>query len=163
MSDIIQDNISAFIESRKSLLIASLNKENLPEISATPFLKVGHKFYIFISELASHMHNIKANPRLSVMLIEDELESKNTFARKRLSYECIASTIDRAEENWIPLLEKFEAKQGKTVSLLKQLPDFHLVELTTISGNYIEGFGKAYRLSGDNLSDIELKTNEVKV
>tara|TARA_R110001592_G_scaffold341482_2_gene630648 strand:- start:16554 stop:17033 length:480 start_codon:yes stop_codon:yes gene_type:complete len=159
MNTTIQDNINALIESRKSLLIASLSKDKLPEISAMPFLKIDQKFYIFISELASHTQNLKVNPKLSVMLIEDEQDSKNAFARKRLSYSCIAKIIERTDEKWVELLDKFEGKQGKTVSLLKQLPDFHLFELTAISGNYIEGFGKAYRLSGNDLSDIELKTN----
>ncbi|MFT6907264.1 MAG: putative heme iron utilization protein [Oleiphilaceae bacterium] len=158
MSASIQDNIFTLIESRKSLLIASLNKHNLPEISATPFIKIDHKFYIFISELASHTQNLKARPKLSVMLIEDEQDTKNPFARKRLSYECVASMIDKNAENGQILLDAFEEQQGKTVSLLKQLPDFHLFELTAISGNYIEGFGKAYRLSGENLEHIELQT-----
>tara|TARA_R110001599_G_scaffold203_2_gene768 strand:+ start:6000 stop:6482 length:483 start_codon:yes stop_codon:yes gene_type:complete len=156
MSDNIRDNINALIESRKSILIASLNKSNLPEISATPFLKVGLHFYIFISELASHTQNIKLNSKLSVMLIEDEQDTQNAFARKRLSYECTASLVEKNSQEWHTILNQFEEKQGKTVSLLKQLPDFHLFELSAISGNYIEGFGKAYRLSGEGLSQIEL-------
>lgn len=158
MTDIIQDSITALIDSRKSLIIASLNNVNLSEISATPFLKIDQNFYIFISELASHTQNLKTNPKLSVMLIEDELETKNPFARKRLTYECRASIIDKHSENGQFLLDAFEEKQGKTVNLLKQLPDFHLFELKAVSGTYIEGFGKAYRLSGENLNCIELKT-----
>jgi len=160
MSRSIQDNINILIQSRKSLLISSLNKNKLPEISSTPFFNIDHKFYIFISELASHTQNIKMNPKLSIMLIEDELESKNAFARKRLSYECIAKNIERNEDKWLVILAKFENKQGKTVSLLKQLPDFHLFELTAISGIYIEGFGKAYRLIGEGLKRIELQTGK---
>ena len=158
MSDNIRDNINALIESRKSLLIASLNESNLPEISATPFLKIGCHFYIFISELAAHTQNIKLKPKISLMLIEDEQDTHNTFARKRLSYECTASLIESESPDWQSILEKFEEKQGKTVSLLKQLPDFLLFELKAISGNYIEGFGKAYRLSGKGLSQVELRT-----
>ncbi len=158
MSTIIQNNISALIKSRKSLLIASLNARNIPELSATPFLNAGDHFYIFISELAAHTQNIKANPHFSIMLIEDEQDTQNAFARKRLSYECIGRHINREDKSWETLLEQFEAEQGKTVSLLKQLPDFHLFELKAVSGNYIEGFGKAYRLSGEGLNLIELQT-----
>lgn len=158
MSDTIPDNITALIESRKSVLIASLNKDNLPEISATPFVKIGLSFYIFISELASHTQNITLNPQLSVMLIEDEQDTKNAFARKRLSYKCTASLIEKGSQDWQTALDQFEEKQGKTIRLLKQLPDFHLFELNIVSGNYIEGFGKAYRLFGEGLKQIELQT-----
>ncbi len=160
MNPAIQDNLKALIDSRKSLILASLNNENLPEASATPFLKSGDRFYIFISDLASHTQNIKQNPKLSIMLIEDELEAKNAFARKRLSYECQATIIEKTHANWAIILDKFEEKQGKTVSMLKLLPDFHLVELTTISGNYIEGFGKAYRLTGEGLQQAVLQTGK---
>tara|TARA_R110002167_G_scaffold10378_1_gene47694 strand:- start:507 stop:989 length:483 start_codon:yes stop_codon:yes gene_type:complete len=160
MSDNIQNNINAFIESRKSLIIASLNKDDLPEISATPFLKKDLSFYILISELASHTQNLTLNPKLSIMLIEDEQDTNNAFARKRLSYECTAMLVERGSQDWQSIVERFEERQGKTVSLLKQLPDFHLFELQAISGNYIEGFGKAYRLSGEDLSKIELQTGK---
>lgn len=158
MSDDILNHINTLCSSRKSLLLASLNATNLPEISATPFIKQGIRFYIFISELASHTQNLKRNPLLSIMLIEDERDTSNPFARKRLSYECRAAFIARETEEWTSLMDKFEQAQGKTVSLLKSLPDFHLVELTAISGNYIEGFGKAFRLSGENLDQLALQT-----
>lgn len=159
MSSDIQANIVSLLNARNSLLLASLNEQNLPEISSTPFLKIGAKFYIFISELASHTKNIKQSPKLSIMLIEDEQDTKNAFARKRLSYECSAAVIDRQASNWNPILDKLEKRHGKTVSVLKQLQDFHLFELTPTSGHYIEGFGKAYRLSGDNLQRITPQTN----
>tara|TARA_R110002072_G_scaffold184083_1_gene340431 strand:+ start:74729 stop:75223 length:495 start_codon:yes stop_codon:yes gene_type:complete len=156
--DQVQDNIETLIASRKSIIISSLNKDNEVEVSATPFLKKGSCIYIFISELASHTQNITFNPILSVMLIEDERDTKNAFARKRLSYKCTASLVDKATSSWSEILNQFEETQGKTVSLLKQLPDFHLFELNIMSGNYIEGFGKAYRLFGEGLKQIELQT-----
>lgn len=158
MSNDIISSINALIESRKSLLIASLNEANLPEISATPFLKQGNSFFIFVSELATHTQNFRQRPDVNVMLIADEHDTKNAFTRKRLSYACTAACIPRNDKNWKPILKKFEAKQGKTVTLLKQLNDFHLFELKASSGSYIEGFGKAYKLSGDQLNHIEQQT-----
>lgn len=160
MSDDIQTKINALIASRKGIIIASLNEDKLPEISATPFVQTGLCFYIFISELATHTQNIKQHPQLSVMLVEDEQDTSNTFARKRLSFKCTASIIKRDSQSWKSILDKFEEKQGKTVGVLRQLPDFNLFELKAISGNYIEGFGKAYCLSGEDLSHIELKTGK---
>lgn len=158
MNTNIQTNIESLISKRKSLLIASLNELSLPEISATPFLRLEAKFYIFISELASHTQNIKGCPSLSIMLLEDEQDTKNAFARKRLSYECQATFINKRHSSWSLILNQFEQRLGKTVSLLKQLEDFHLVELKPTSGNYIEGFGKAYKLTGENLDQIEFQT-----
>lgn len=158
MSESILNNIESLIASRKSLLLATLNPKHQPEISSTPFLKDTNNFYIFISELASHTQNLKRHPSLSIMLIEDEKDTKNAFARRRLSYECQAKIIERNENQWAEILAKFEVRLGKTVSMLKSLPDFHLFQLEPISGNYIEGFGKAFKLSGEYLDKLELQT-----
>lgn len=159
METLIQKNIDLLTNSRKSVLLASLNREGLAEISSTPFIKLNNTFYVFISELASHTQNIKHHPKISIMLIEDEQDTKNAFARKRLSYACTAKFIDAHDSSWHSIMEQFEERQGNTVSILKQLQDFHLVELKALSGSYIEGFGKAYRLSGTNLDQVDLQTN----
>lgn len=157
MSDVIQANIDSLTASRKTLMLATLNPNREAEISVTPFIKQGLNFYIFISELANHTQNIKTHPELSIMLIEDEQDTQNCFARKRLSYQCLAHEIPRTEANWVEVINEFEAQLGKTVSLLKTLPDFHLFELKALSGNYVQGFGQAYSLSGEQLKVLTLQ------
>lgn len=157
MTDDIQANIDSLTASRKTLMLATLNPSREAEISVTPFIKQGLNFYIFISELASHTQNIKTHPELSIMLIEDEQDTQNCFARKRLSYQCLAQEIPRTEANWVEVINEFEAQLGKTVSLLKTLPDFHLFELKALSGNYVQGFGQAYSLSGEQLKVLTLQ------
>lgn len=159
MSNDILSNITKLTASRSGLLLATLNDHNIPELSATPFIKQENCFYIFISELAAHTQNLKQRANLSVMLIEDEQDASNPFARKRLSYQCLARLIEKEEQIWSAVLDSFEQRHGKTVSLLKSLPDFHLFELKALSGQYIEGFGKAFRLSGKQLDEIELQTS----
>ena len=157
MSDEIRANIDSLTASRKTLMLATLNAKQQAEISVTPFIKQGLNFYIFISELASHTQNLKAQPELSIMLIEDEQDTANCFARKRLTYQCQAQEIPRTEANWDKLISEFEAQHGKTVSLLKTLSDFHLFELQAQCGNYVQGFGQAYSLSGEQLKILTLQ------
>jgi len=157
MPDDIQANIDNLTASRKTLMLATLNAKQQAEISVTPFIKQGLNFYIFISELASHTQNLKTQPELSIMLIEDEQNTQNCFARKRLTYQCQAQEIQRTEADWNKLISEFEAQHGKTVSLLKTLPDFHLFELRALSGNYVQGFGQAYSLSGEQLKVLTLQ------
>lgn len=140
----IQINIDTLITSRKSIFIASTGKDGSPEISATPFLKINAKLYIFISELAAHTQNIQQSPTLSIMFAEDEQDTKNIFSRKRLSYPCIAKPIHPQHPERESILDQFEVQQGNTISVLRQLPDFHLFEIEVLPGRYIEGFGKAY-------------------
>ncbi len=157
MSEAILANIEALTASRKTLVLATLNAQQQAEISVTPFIKQGIHFYIFVSDLSNHTRNIKIHPELSIMLMEDEQDTANCFARKRLSYQCRASEISKNNSNREILIDAFEAQHGKTVSLLRSLPDFRLFELQAMNGNYVQGFGQAYFLSGEQLNEVTLQ------
>jgi len=155
MSDTIQDEVDALIGSLKSVQLATLNAAKQAEISYAPYLKSENSFFIFISELAAHTQNLKTHHQLSLMFIEDESSSKTVFARKRLTLECKSTFVDRRNEKWERTLIAFEAAQGPTIQLLKTLPDFCLFELKAKTGTFVKGFGQAYRLSGETLTEIE--------
>jgi len=153
----IQSAIETLISSLKSVQLATLNAEQHPEISYTPFLRLEGAYYIFISELASHTQNILLQPKLSLLFIEDEHSAKNIFARKRLTLNVHASECMQGTDQWALILNEFEHQQGKTVSLLKTLPDFHLFKLTAENGTYVQGFGQAFDLTGKHLEVIQAK------
>jgi len=153
----IQSAIEALVNSLKSVQLATLNAEQHPEISYTPFMRLDDAYYIFISELASHTQNILLQPKLSLLFIEDEQSAKNIFARKRLSLNVLASECKQGTEQCTFILDEFEQQHGKTVSLLRQLPDFHLFKLTAENGSYVQGFGQAFDLSGKHLEVIQVK------
>jgi heme oxygenase (biliverdin-IX-beta and delta-forming) len=49
------------------------------------------------------------------------------------------------------------AEFGEIVSLLRQLPDFHLFALTPTQGQFIAGFGKAFVVDAEG--QVQLPTN----
>ena len=53
------------------------------------------------------------------------------------------------------ILEQMEQELGNTMQLLRRLSDFHLLALKPQEASYTAGFGKAYRLTGNGLSQIE--------
>lgn len=138
----------------KTIVMSTLSENGHPHCSYTPFCLDGNSLLIYISELAEHTRNIFSNPSLSVMLIADEADTKQMFARTRLTLTCEAKAIARDTEDYDKLLEQFQSKHGKTVELLRSLPDFHLVRLTPRSGRIVLGFGQAYQLAGDQLEQF---------
>lgn len=146
---------SEFIAGFKTVLIATTNLKNIPEASYAPYLESEGKYYIFISELALHTQNLLQTKICSLLFIEDEANTKNLFARQRVSLQCRAEHLARnAEESQI-VLGLFHERFGKLIQLLQTLPDFHLFCLSPHSGNYVAGFGKAYSLSGSDLSQLQ--------
>ena len=155
-AEALQREANAFLERFKTLLLATVSEDGRPDCSYAPFLRDEQGYlYIFVSELAQHTKNLLTNPRASLMFTAAEADSKNLFARQRLTLETEATYIPRENPDWPTILDKLEARFGNTIELLKSLPDFHLIRFEVITGNYVQGFAKAYALTGPELEVIE--------
>lgn len=138
-------------QEQKSLLLASCSSNNDPLASYAPFVEDEQgQFYLLLSDIASHSTNLKQHhkdhKKLSVLLIEDEINSRNVFARKRLSYECSVSLLSKEQEYWQTIIDSLQKKFGRMIDLLVTLNDFNLYCLTPVKGTYIRGFGQTYEL-----------------
>lgn len=140
------------VDRKMTLQIATRDDSGLPQISYSPFLFEEEHFYLFISELASHTQHLMQFPKAQIMILEDERDSPNLFARKRLIIDIEATFIEREDHTWTALMDKFEARQGKTVPLLKSLSDFWLVKLSPQQGRWVQGFGQAFTFEGLDLA-----------
>lgn len=151
----IAQDFSEFIDGFNSLILSTCNSDAVPEASYAPFIRDGNTFCIFVSELAVHTRNLLNNPQASLLFIEDEDKTRNLFARRRATITVKAEEIHRKSAEAERLLDKMEAVLGNTVQLLRGLGDFHLFVFHPVEASYTEGFGKAYRLTGNSLSQVE--------
>ena len=145
-------------ERMRTLQLATVGADGTPHTGYTPHLFDGADILIFVSRLAAHTRDLLERPRAAVMLIADEADSRQIFARTRVSYLCDATPIAPDDPVREPLLDAFEARHGKMIGLIRQLPDFVLFRLRPRSGQFVMGFGKAYRLSGEALDSFEHAT-----
>lgn len=144
-----QQQCEAFLNRRKTLLLSTLDKEGVLETSVAPFVFLDGLFYIYISELAKHTQNclwqIEQNrPQVSALLVADESETEQLFARERITLQLNASELKREQCEYILVLQKFADDFGDIIGMLSSLPDFHLITLTPINGGYVRGFGQAF-------------------
>ncbi|NVJ53581.1 MAG: pyridoxamine 5'-phosphate oxidase family protein [Campylobacteraceae bacterium] len=139
-------------------MISSLDEHNFPFTSYAPFILKDNKFYVYLSSMAKHSHNLTKNKNSSIFFIEDEKECENIFARKRVVYQCTTNKLARDTKEFNELISIFEDKYGSTVSMLKDMKDFSFFEFEVIKGEAILGFGKAYNLGTENI--FELKERE---
>jgi len=146
---------SELVADMKTLQLATLDDDGLPHCSYAPFVRLApNNFYIFISELAAHTRYLQVRPAAAFMIIADESDSAQIFARTRVYYQCNTSLVapDTDGEDYQRSLDAFAARQGDTVALLRTLGDFRLFRLTPHSGHFVMGFGQAYRFSGPDLA-----------
>ncbi|MDB8790990.1 pyridoxamine 5'-phosphate oxidase family protein, partial [Romboutsia sp. 1001216sp1] len=109
------------INNQKSLMISSLNENKLPEISYAPFVMIDKDIYVYLSKAANHYYNLANDKNCSVMIIEDEKDSKTIFARKRVSFECEATKLENADG---AIYNKFDEVHDSSMMMVLKTLDF---------------------------------------
>jgi putative heme iron utilization protein len=150
-----QAEYEKFPEEFTSIIISTVNKQGIPNASYAPFLMDDDKnIYIYVSGLATHTQNIQNHPFVSVLFIDDEIKTKQIFARRRLNFDCTANLLERETEQWQEIVDKFQVRFGELISTLRSLPDFRILQLTPKTGRFVIGFGAAYNISNDNINQL---------
>ena len=157
LRDKLLPEIEAFKQQHKSLQLATLGIDGQPNASYAPFALADDGFYILVSDLARHGHNLKHSAKVSVMLVEDETVAKSVFARKRLTFDAIAEVVPRGSPAFSKGVGVLSARFGEMSDNLAALTDFNLYKLAPHQGLYVKGFGQAFVLSGVELLDVGWK------
>lgn len=160
----VTDEVELFkslFESSQSVQLATQGQAG-PEASYAPFIYAEEALYIFISQLASHTDNLMRSSTVGVMLIEDEVNSRNPFARNRIMLQCVAKEIQADASGYKSLLLRYREKHGPTVDLLCSLSDFKLFRLTPQQGRLVIGFGRAFTIQMPGFRLEPIRALEVK-
>ncbi|CDT34917.1 Heme utilization protein [Vibrio coralliirubri] len=156
--------IKEFRQERRTLQLATVDEEGRPNVSYAPFVQNQEGYFVLISDIARHARNLKANPQVSLMMIEDEESSKQLYARKRLTFDAQATVVERETELWTQVIGQMQERFGEIIDGLSQLQDFSLFNLKAENGLFVKGFGQAYQVSGDDLVDfVHLQEGHKKV
>ncbi|MDH5700572.1 MAG: pyridoxamine 5'-phosphate oxidase family protein [Nitrospirota bacterium] len=147
---------ASLIEDMRSLQLSTVGVDGVPQCGYTPYLhRAPGSFYIFVSQLAAHTRNLLANGTVAIMIIADEQSTSQIFARTRVNYLCEAKRLAPDNPDYTLVLDDYQQRHGKMAGLLRQLPDFVLFQLQPLSGQFVMGVGKAYTLTGEDLSVFE--------
>ena len=153
----IKQKVYSLIENQQSLLLSTIDsRENKQTYSsyAPYFCDVKEEsFYVLLSDLAEHSHNLIANPSASILIIEDESKSEQIFARIRVQYQIIAEIVTD-DEMQLLALNNMKQRFGEIIDLLQSLSDFRVFRLKPTKGRYVEGFGKAISIDDGIIRNI---------
>lgn len=149
----VAPKVKELVASVKSVVLATIDKEGVPTSSYAPYVQDGKDFYILVSFMAKHTKNL-LNGYASVMFIEDELATKQVYARERLTVETNTSEVERDSDLWVKIIAALKERHGKVVDIISEMKDFILVKLEPTKGSYVNGFGSAYYVD-ENLEILE--------
>lgn len=150
----IRAEYEAFPARFQTLLMATANGEGEPNASYAAYVRDGVDFYVYVSELAMHAKNLLEQGKASVLFIENEADSKNLFARRRVTYQCTAHHVPRSEPQFGCIIDAFSDKFGNTMDVLKDMQDFHLYRLHPHKATYVAGFARAFVVEGEALDNL---------
>lgn len=145
----------AFPAPFKSVILGTVSAAGQPQSSYAPCVRdEAGNIYIFVSGLSAHTQNLTATGKASTLFIEDESQTLQILARKRLSYDCTASLVARDSALWQTIVQQFEARFGNIIEVMKGLADFRIFQLCPQSGRFVIGFGAAYEVDPHDLSKL---------
>lgn len=153
----LEDARKDFLKLRDSapgVQLATLGEDQSPEASYAPCVWLEGSCYLYLSELSGHTANLKRNPGVGLMMIEDAADATNPFTRKRVTLRGLASLVAREDDLFDRVMAKFRLRFGGVMRVIEPLPDFHLFRVEAASGSFVRGFGQAYRLTGDLLDQL---------
>ncbi len=80
------------------------------------------------------------------MFLEDESKAQSVILRKRLRYRVNARFVERDSQEFDNVFAQFIEQSGGSggIKTIKNMHDFHLIELIVRNGRYVKGFGQAY-------------------
>ena len=135
-----------FVANRKSMHVATVDITGFPLASYTPFYRdASSHFHILVSDLSSHTKNLLAG-KANILLIEDESECKQIYARTRLNFPCTVLHEKRGTEQYAKIIKHLHHRHGEVISTISELADFRLLKLTPSQGVFVRGFGQAYTI-----------------
>jgi putative heme iron utilization protein len=146
------DEIIDFLNTRKTLNLASLDEDGYPYASYAPFAIGDDCIYVLLSDIAIHGKNLRNNEKAAVQIVEDESEAATIFARIRVNYQVRAEEIALNTEEYTAGIEILANKHGERINKLAELSDFNLFRLTPLGGRYVKDFGRAFAIAGNTLS-----------
>lgn len=151
----IQTELYDLLSSLKTVQLATIDDNNLPEASYTPYVVFESAYYLFISDLAKHTINLKQNASISLLFIEDEASSRNPFSRRRAILQGKALIVQRDASHYQSVMAHFRDRFGGFIDVIEPLQDFNLFQINVNKGRYIRGFAQAFELTGDGLTQVE--------
>lgn len=143
----LEPELQRLHEENITLLMATVDDEQIAHASYTPFAVVDGNYYIFIADIAYHTQHVKNRPIFDIMIVDDESKTRNIYARKRVTYQVEATEVPRENAEFEAGLAALTERAGKTVNVLRDMGDFHLFKLSPRKGVLVTGFGKAFRLN----------------
>ena len=117
---------------------------------AAPDLSV---FHIHISRLAQHAKALEQNPKVGLLIADEDGPSRNPQTLARLSIRGFAELVDPSSVAFEEARESYLKKYPQS-RISFQLPDFFFVRIQPAAARLVTGFGGIHDFNGESLCSL---------
>ena len=129
--------------------LATLDAAGHPSASLVSFaLDRTGKPFVFVSRLSAHTQHLLADPRAALLV--GEPGKGDPLAHARMTVQCRAEPVAKDSDDVILLKTLYLARHPKA-ALYADFPDFIFIRLVPLGAALNGGFGKAFRLTADDI------------
>lgn len=145
-----QKELGTFLQNIQSVLLSTVDADAEPFVSYSPFVEDEEgNFYVFISTAVKHSHNMNATGKAHIMFLEDESVTDHIYARRRLYFKAQAEKFEENDAREEKIHNLFKERFADKVSFFSMMKDSRFYKLTPSEGNFVLGFGGAFKVSDD--------------
>ena len=145
-----QNEMVPFLQNIQSVLLSTVDADAEPFVSYSPYVEDEEgNFYVFISTAVKHSHNINATGKAHIMFLEDESVTEHIYARRRMYFKAKAEAFTEDDKREEKIHNLFKERFGEKVSFFSMMKDSRFYKLTPSEGNFVLGFGGAFKISDD--------------
>lgn len=149
----IAQSRDALLKTARTLTVCVTGADGTPDLGTSPFIRDDAGcFYIYTSQLSSHVRALLAGQPAHFMVIADESTSQNIWARVRIKFDAEVQIIARDSQDFNDIAAKMADPFGPTMALIKDFTDFHMIKLTPQKGVIVTGFASAYEVEGPHFT-----------
>ena len=150
MDDDVRRRLLELLRSQTVAALATLHRGE-PAVSMVPVALAPEGLLIHVSDLATHTADMRAHPRVSLLLMEEA--GAPPQARPRLSIVADAAFIDKDSAAYDAARERY-LRRFAQAQLTFSLADFALVHLSPRSARFVAGFAQAHAVAAAALDDL---------
>jgi heme iron utilization protein len=145
------------LNTRRVAALGTLDAGNpaQPFVSMVPFARLGAQacLVIHVSALAAHTRNLRANPRVSLLVMAADVDAEPVHALPRVTLDALAQLPQRDSPAWndarSAYLSRFPEAEPMT-----ELGDFSFVLLRPTGARQVAGFGAARSVDAAELAQV---------
>ena len=145
------------LAARRTAALATLQAAapDTPSVSMVPYaiLPEARSLVLHVSSLASHTHNLRAQPRVALLVTAPEVEGEPVHALPRVTLEGLARLPERGSADWEAARAAYLARFPEAEPMT-QLGDFSFVLVALSGARQVAGFGAARSVDAEQLTHL---------